>query len=862
MQKKLSSVGIVGKKRAKMKRDLGFHRKRAEEFVAKLSLKEKLDIIYGSQEDKDKLGVPMIDYSAEAAHGVQARHDQSFDLGEPIATTVFPNPIGMAASFDKELMHRIGEVAGTEARCLANEGVHNGLCPFAPTVDMERDPRWGRNEEAYGEDPHLTSRMAGEYIRGMAGDDERFVRCGATLKHFYGNNVENKRFVSDSRMPEDLREDYYLRVFKEVIEYAQPLSVMTSYNLINGVAATFNPEVKTKLKAWGVPLVVSDAFTLRLAVSDQHTAADGCDAMKKAAEAGVDIFLEGGDYGRPMFEECLQKGLITDEMLSEIVINKVTVYSALGLMSEDLGSDGCSKTFPKESYNYSGVNTAENRAVAREAAARSVVLLKNDGVLPLGSSNEEVGSDSASGGTGSDRKCFVVGPFADYCPLDWYSGITDHNVTVAEGLAAPAEKLMPVVKMRLEKKTEKRGFDSLIAGKIIDEFGKENSDAVSYAGIKNGKVVPVEADKAELFRIMLWDESRITLRSLSTGKLLTTISPDKKFKNVEEVSDNFELYANADEAFSWFANEAFQMIDAEGEVIRFTSEDAISFWTDARIRGMKNPDGQTALSFETVTDVEASLQNFVAENKIAADDNIIACFGLHPIVNMKEERDRESIELPPFQRAVIRRLGESYKNIILLLLGNAPLAVKEEDEAPEIRAMLWSALGCEELGNGIADIMTGRMTPAGRTSQTWYEGDYQLADIEEYDIRKSGMTYLFMKEKPLYRFGYGLTYSDFSFEFSKREKAGSDKENTGICDGSVINDVDSDDIVVVVKNIGSLTSDCTVQLYQSPDGEFYIYDNDRDGRDTLGREIPLESRLVFFKRLYDVKPGEVRTVAQ
>ena len=240
----------------------------------------------------------------------------------------------------------------------------------------------------------------------------------------------------------------------------------------------------------------------------------------------------------------------------------------------------------------------------------------------------------------------------------------------------------------------------------------------------------------------------------------------------------------------------------------------------------------------------------------------IACFGLHPIVNMKEERDRESIELPPFQRAVIRRLGESYKNIILLLLGNAPLAVKEEDEAPEIRAMLWSALGCEELGNGIADIMTGRMTPAGRTSQTWYEGDYQLADIEEYDIRKSGMTYLFMKEKPLYRFGYGLTYSDFSFEFSKREKAGSDKENTGICDGSVINDVDSDDIVVVVKNTGSLTSDCTVQLYQSPDGEFYIYDNDRDGRDTLGREIPLESRLVFFKRLYDVKPGEVRTVAQ
>ena len=134
-----------------MKRDISFHRDRAEKFVAGLSFQDKMKILYGTFEDMVELGLFFIYFTGEAAHGVQARHDQSFDLGEPVCTTVFSNPIGMAASFDKELMHSVGNVVGTEMRSLANEFRHNGLLSFAPTVDMERDPRWGRNEEAYGE---------------------------------------------------------------------------------------------------------------------------------------------------------------------------------------------------------------------------------------------------------------------------------------------------------------------------------------------------------------------------------------------------------------------------------------------------------------------------------------------------------------------------------------------------------------------------------------------------------------------------------------------------------------------------------------------------------------------------------------
>ena len=211
-----------------MKRDLEFHRKRAEAFTEKLSLQDKINVFYGTAEDWERLGLSMLDFAAEAAHGVQARHDQSFDLGEPICTTVFPSPIGMAASFDKELMHHIGEVVGTETRSLFNEGLHNGLCPFAPTIDMERDPRWGRNEEAYGEDPHLASRLAGEYVLGMAGDDPDYVRCGATLKHFYANNVENKRFMSDSRMPEDLKEE---RRFLDTLHNVERVEVLPYHTM-------------------------------------------------------------------------------------------------------------------------------------------------------------------------------------------------------------------------------------------------------------------------------------------------------------------------------------------------------------------------------------------------------------------------------------------------------------------------------------------------------------------------------------------------------------------------------------------------------------------------------------------------------
>ncbi|MBO4864690.1 MAG: glycoside hydrolase family 3 C-terminal domain-containing protein [Eubacterium sp.] len=776
-----------------MKRDIIFHRNRAQKTLEKLSLEDKLKLMYGTFEERLSLGLPFFDFSCEAAHGVQARHDQSFDFGPAVETTVFPNPIGMAASFDKEMMHEIGDVVGTEMRSLINEFRHNGLCGFAPTVDMERDPRWGRNEEAYGEDPRLTSRMAGEYILGMAGDDETYVRCGATLKHFYANNVEFERYTTNSVIPEDLKEDYYKRVFFETIDYASPMSVMSSYNMINGVTATFNPEIKELIER-GIIFMVSDAGTLGFSVEGQKTASDGPDAIKKAFEAGIDMFLEDPKYDRDSMYEALEKGVITEADLDRALLNKLTAYSMLGIMMEDGDEDRTSRYFPKKIYNMSRVDTPESRLLSRKAAAKSTVLLKNEGLLPLKSTDNT----------------FAFGPFVDRCPIDWYSGISSHTVTFKEGLGVGGATLYPKVKIKLEE---------------------------GYAGISDGKVTAVDADKAEEFEIMLWDDCRITLRSLSTGKLLTSTSPEKKVVNAQSVGEEFTLYAAADEVFSWFVNEAFLLIDKDGEVVHFDNENALLFWEDPRIWGIKNHDGSLKMSFETIADSAALLDKVISENSLNSDTTIFSCFGLHPAINCKEEVDRDSIMLPPFQKAVLTLLEERFDKNVLILMANAPIAVTEEDSSSKIKAILWSAFGSEEFGNGLADIILGKTSPAGRLPQTWYKGDYQLGDINNYDIRSSKMTYLYMEDEPLYRFGYGLTYSDFEAELISIEN-------------------DPPQFTVRIKNTGHVTSDFVVQIYESPEGKYYLYTDDRSGNDASGVKIPVGSRLVAFTRVHDLQAGE------
>ncbi len=771
----------VLRERGSMRRDREWHLQNAKRFLDRLSTEQKLLIVSGSMEERLEAGLPAFEAFGEAAHGVQARHDQSFDLGTPVNTTVFQNPVGFAATWDKELMRNVGRVVGTEARSLYNDNLHNALCMLAPTVDMERDPRWGRNEEAYGEDPHLTSRMAGEYIRGMAGDDPDYVMCGATLKHFYGNNTEDMRSLADSNISDELKDTYYIHVFEEVIDYADPMAVMSSYNYVNGVPNTFNPELRTRLKARGLPYVSGDGGVIGLSIRLQHEANDMADALLKAIHAGMDAFPEDKNQIREALVELLDSGRLTEEELDEVVLNRLLVFSLLGLLTP------ARDAFPREVYNASRVDTGESRALARQASSEAAVLLKNrENALPLA----------------DEDKVLLLGPFIDRCPMDWYSGVTSKQVTLKDGMKdhlAGSEELFPYVRIRL-------------------------ADG-SYAGVEKDRIVPVAKEEAETFRIMLWDDSRFTIRAMSNGKLLTTHAPEEKIINSEIPEEKFVLYAYRDEAFSWFVQEAFRMIDGQGEEIFFTEENALHFWEDARIAGIRNHDGETRLTFETVTTAEELLQKAA---EAAGDCRVIASFGLHPIVNGKEEWDRTSIQLPSFQRAVLRLIRESFPEVILLLHTNSPVAILEEAEDDRVKAILWMATGSEEYGNSLQDVFFGRVSPAGCLCQTWYRDDGQLPAITDYDIKTNKVTYLYLEDEPLFRFGYGLSYTTFQ------------KEIVGTEAGRVS---------VRVKNTGDCISDTVVQVYKRPEGYSLWEDCSMAG-----------GRLAAFTRLKDLKPGEERQI--
>nr|MCR5282679.1 glycoside hydrolase family 3 C-terminal domain-containing protein [Lachnospiraceae bacterium] len=791
-----------------IERDLTQHRKQARAAVAKLSFEEKLIAFAGTAKEMEALGLPRFWIGGEAAHGIQARNDQAGELGTPAYTTVFPNPIGMAASWDKELMHDIGEVTGTEARSLFMEGKHGSLCVWAPTVDMERDPRWGRNEEAYGEDPHLASRMAGEYILGMAGEDPDYVRCGATLKHFYGNNVEQDRKVADSNINDKLKETYYIRVFQEIIEYAMPLAAMSSYNVVNGVASTVNPELRSLLKAWGLTHIVADAGALTYTVDPQKVAKDEAEGAAMAIKAGVDYFPDpvAGDnmHQREAVREAIRRGLMTEADLDASLVDKLTAYSILGLFDYETtkaqGIDLPRPPFTKEDYNLSKVDNAYNRSVARRAAAEAVVLLKNEGkVLPLK----------------KEESVVLAGPFADRCPLDWYSGYTTKMVTLQEGMEkqghiVAGEGLYPYVKIRL-------GDD--------------------YGGLSDGMLCRVEKEQAETFRIMLWDDKRITLRAVSNGKLLTTNRPEgfSAQDDILAAKDAPPIFAFPDESFSWFVNEAFELYDDRDETIRFTDENAACFWEDERIAGIRNRDGKLALTFETVKGAKEQVM------QLPAADTVLACFGIHPLINCKEDIDRESIAFPPFMKAVLSELSEKYEKTVLLLSANAPLGIREQKENDRIAAILWACQGSEEFGNGVADILYGARTPASKLPQTWYETDEELGDINDYDIECKQITYLYMKNKPLYAFGYGLTYSDFKARIIKiEEQPDKDKAKSGIMA----------EVTVWIKNTGDVTSDEVIELYRDNEGRYYLWTDER----------PIECPLVAFERVRDLEPGQEKEV--
>lgn len=781
---------------------------RLDYLLEELTTEEKFACLGTGSPKIERLGIPAFSVGGEGAHGVQARHDQAGQEGEPVFTTVLPNPIGMSATWDRELIRCAGAMTGNESRALFHAGKHGALSLWAPTIDMERDPRWGRTEEGYGEDPYLAGEMAGAYVEGLQGDDPRYLRCAATLKHYYANNVEEGRTYISSSVDLRNKHEYYLEPFRRVIQEHHAEGLMTAYNEINGVPCMLLKEDIRLAKSWGLGHVVCDGGDVGQTVDIHKYFSRHSETIQSGLEAEIDCFTDSPEMVAGAAREAYERKMITEEQLDRALRNYFRVMLRLGIFDRN-GRN------PYANIPIEAVGTKENQELARKVTAESVVLLKNNGILPL----------STAAVCGEGKKLALLGPWSNVWLKDWYSGVPPYAVTPYEGilqaLGNDAEALL------------------LEEGEYIVKLKLPDG---SYLGLSEDGITvgAVEEELAEQFRVDFWGDGRITLRVGKNGRFLT-VQDDESREQCGMVR------AVSEEAFGWFVKEMFYLtaqgelqswdhkdlyIAADGSLRKYMSKQ-MKFCdekqlpeenADGTVKNGNQKEQQTGLQIELFYERDGILE---AQKVAAAADTVILCLGMHPMITCKEETDRAHIRIPEYQQELLQRVCKVNKNVIVVLISSVPCDISLAKE--HAAGIVTCATGSMELGNGLADVLFGRVSPAGRLSMTWYRETESLPPITDYDIIRHGRTYQYYKGEVLYPFGYGLTYSEIHYE----------KLSVSLHDYTTVM------VTLAVRNAGDVTTDEVAQIY-------YKKVNPSVKR--------AERTLAAFERIKEIRPGEVREV--
>ncbi|MCM3626105.1 glycoside hydrolase family 3 C-terminal domain-containing protein [Paenibacillus glycanilyticus] len=746
---------------------------RVNDLIARLTLEEKIGLMPQYQMEVEHLGIQAYKHGTEAAHGIAW-------LGE---ATNYPQPIGLACTWDKGLLKRIGSAIGDEARGFYKRNPnHNGLTLWAPTVDMERDPRWGRTEEAYGEDPVLAGKLTAALTQGIQGDHPFYLRAVATLKHFIGNNNEVGRGdASVSLDPRNMRE-YYLKAFEIPFKEGGALSMMTAYNAINGVPANLSRDVIDIVKReWGMNgFVVSDAFDVTGTVRDHHYLESLKEAVARSIrEGGIDSITDEADVVTGAIREALDDGLLTENDLDAALRNTFRVRFRLGEFD------------PAERNPYAGIDESSilrpaHAELAREAARKAVVLLKNDGgILPLQADKL--------------RKVAVIGPLADTVYRDWYSGTLPYVITPLEAIRKQMESAGNKVHTAYAEGTDRIKLKAIRRGRYVQVSGDEKATLAAAAKL---------SEEGDVFRVTDWGWGSHTLISEKNGRYLTT--------------DDKGVYASADQIWEWFTKEVFHIQPADDEGALAT----ISTWngtpltvndvTGALLVGDGNAaetanainvggaaeagGSETAITAETFA--YENVTNGINEAVEAARqaDAAVVFVGNHPLINGKETMDRPDITLPASQEKLVLEVLAANPNTIVVVVGSYPFALNTIAE--KVPAILYTSHAGQELGRAVTDVLFGEANPAGRVNMTWYKSVDQLPPFMDYDIIRRGRTYQYFEGEPLYPFGHGLSYSEFHY---KDIRLSASQVELGTCSEV--------EISCSVTNAGNRRGEEVVQLY-------------------------------------------------
>ena len=685
-----------------------------------MTIEEKLDSLTSRGGESKAAGVPLTGLGGEAAHGVQGRNDQGI-VSAPDLTTSFPQPIGMSATWDPEILKEAGRVVGIEARVVdKRKPVPGGLCRWAPTIDLERDPRWGRNEEAYGEDATLTGEMASAYVRGMRGDHPFYIRCASMLKHFYANNTEDGRGWKNATITPRNRYELYLEPFRRAIENGGAMGVMTAYNKINGIPGILNPEVKNILKKqYGMTYAVGDGGAMSLVKNVHHYYGNHYDTIAAALKAGVDGMLDGPVVVRKAAKDAYELGILTEEQIDEAIRAAMRVKIRLGYYDREPGN-------PYADYTEDDINSEAHQEISRQVARESVVLLKNDGgILPLS----------------ADERPALIGPIADVWYQDWYGGEPIRKTTLQDGLKTVTGEDFPAVE----------GYDRIVL-KLDGKAVSMDDDGTLRLG-----------GKPEEFYLMDWGSGNFTIKSVRTGLFWQTCIPSNSGQQLN-AGEPGAVVCTRTAPFDWFVMERFFLEEnADGTttlISRFRVPVGVA--EDGRLRAdladMGNPAAKGAHFTVEITEDGAAAAAEAAKKA----GKVILAVGCSPMINAKEEIDRSTLALPPQQEKLIRSVFAANPNTILVMFCNYPYTMNGLEK--ELPAVVWSATGSQDMGEAMAEVLYGKYAPAGRLNMTWYASDDQLPSIDDYDIIKGKRTYRYFDGEVMYPFGFGLTYTDFRYE--------------------------------------------------------------------------------------------------
>lgn len=780
---------------------------RVDDLISRMTLEEKVFQMQNSAPAIPRLGIPQYDWWNEALHGV-ARAG---------IATVFPQAIGMAATFNDKLIFNVADVISTEARAKHNFAIKNndfgrykGLTFWSPNINIFRDPRWGRGQETWGEDPFLTGKLATSFVKGIQGNDPKYLKAVSTVKHFaVHSGPEPERHTFDAIASErDLRETY-LPAFRTTILDGKATGVMCAYNRLNGLPACASDKLLVDVLRgeWNFQgHVVSDCGAIDDIYIRHKFLKTEAEASALAVKKGTDLTC-GGEY--KSLVQAVKDGLISEKEIDVAIKNLMKIRFRLGMFD------------PPEMVKYAQIPYSENDSephhkLSLQASRESLVLLKNDGILPLKKDLKTIA---------------VIGPNAnnDDVLLGNYNGQPSVSVNALEGIR---QKVSPSTKILYSKGMYQ-------TGSLLEPIENESLSIDGKNGLKaeyfNNRDL---SGKPDLVRID--KEINFDWGSLSPAKEIKEDGFSVRWtgKLTAQESGTYQLGWRSNGAVKVFLDNKLVLEESKNPRTRnvsgdFTFEKGKTY--DLRVEYVENNNHYaSAKLYWNPPHAQEKLRED-ALNIAKQADVVIMVMGINPMVEGEEMDvktegfrggDRTDIALPKPQEDLIKAVQALGKPVVLVTMGGSALALNWENE--NLPAMLHAWYPGQFGGTAIAEVLFGDYNPAGRLPVTFYKSINDLPPFDDYKME--GKTYRYFRGTPLYPFGYGLSFSKFAYSNLKVLKS--------------VNAGQSVTVTAVVQNVSKVAGDEVVQLYLS----------DKDA------SVPVPIRNLAGVERINLKVGEKRTV--